>query len=41
MLPPAQINSAARRWGVDVVLQDKAGKWRATTGVKVKLTSHV
>jgi thiamine biosynthesis lipoprotein len=41
MLPPAQINSAARRWGVDVVLQDKAGKWRATAGVKVKLTSHV
>lgn len=41
MLPPAQINSAARRWGVDVVLQDKAGKWRATSGVKVKLTSHV
>jgi thiamine biosynthesis lipoprotein len=41
MLPPAQINSAARRWGVDVVLQDKAGKWRATAGVKVKLTSQV
>jgi len=36
MLPPAQINSAARRWGVDVVLQDKAGKWRATAGVKVR-----
>lgn len=36
MLPPAQINSAARRWGVDVVMQDKAGKWRATAGVKVK-----
>jgi thiamine biosynthesis lipoprotein len=36
MLPPSQINSAARRWRVDVVLQDKAGKWRATTGVKVR-----
>ena len=36
MLPPAQINSAARRWGVDVVLQNKAGKWRATAGVKVR-----
>ena len=36
MLPPAQINSAAKRWGVDVVMQDKAGKWRATAGVKVK-----
>ena len=36
MLPPAQINSAARRWGVDVVLQDKAGKWRATAGVKLR-----
>ena len=41
MLPPAQIDTAARRWGVDVVLQDKAGKWRATAGVKLKLTSHV
>lgn len=41
MLPPAQINSAARRWGVDVVLQDKAGKWRATPGAKLKLTAHV
>jgi thiamine biosynthesis lipoprotein len=41
MLPPAQIDTAARRWGVDVMLQDKAGKWRATAGVKVKLTSHV
>ena len=38
MLPPAQINSAARGWGVDVVLQDKAGKWRATAGSKVKFT---
>ncbi len=37
MLPPAQINSAARRWGVDVVLQDKAGKWRATSGAKIRL----
>ena len=36
MLPPAQINSAARRWGVDVVLQDKAGKWRATAEVKLR-----
>ena len=38
MLPPAQIHRAARRWGVDVVMQDKAGKWRATAGVKVKFS---
>ena len=38
MLPPSQINSAARGWGVDVVLQDKAGKWRATAGSKVRFT---
>ena len=37
MLPPAQINSTARGWGVDVVLQDKAGKWRATAGAKIRL----
>jgi thiamine biosynthesis lipoprotein len=36
MLPRAQINSAARLWGEDVVWQDKVGKWRATAGVKVR-----
>lgn len=36
MLPPSQINSAAKRWGVDVVMQDKAGKWRATAGVNLR-----
>ncbi len=27
MLPPSQVLSAARRWQVDVVLQNKAGQW--------------
>lgn len=31
MLPPARIRAEARRWGVDVVLQDKAGHWTSTT----------
>lgn len=30
MLPPGQILQAARRWQVDVVLQDKAGRWTST-----------
>ncbi len=37
MLPPSQINSAAKRWGVDVVMQDKAGKWTATSGTKISM----
>ncbi len=30
MLPPAAIRPAARQWQVDVVLQDKAGRWTST-----------
>ncbi len=30
MLPPARVHAAARRWHVDVVLQDKAGRWTST-----------
>jgi len=33
MLPPSRIESECRRWGVDVVLQDKAGKWTSSAGV--------
>lgn len=32
MLPPARIEAECRRWGVDVVLQDKAGKWTRSSG---------
>ncbi len=32
MLPPSRIESECRRWGVDVVLQDKAGKWTSSAG---------
>lgn len=32
MLPPARIEAECRRWGVDVVLQDKAGKWTRSAG---------
>jgi hypothetical protein len=35
MLPPSQVLPAARRWGVDVVLQDKAGKWVGSDGAGV------
>lgn len=31
MLPPARVQSAARYWGVDVVLQDKQGRWMTTS----------
>ncbi len=31
MLPPARVRSAARYWGVDVVLQDKQGRWTSTS----------
>lgn len=34
MLPPSQVLAAARRWEVDVVLQDKAGKWIASPGAR-------
>jgi thiamine biosynthesis lipoprotein len=32
MLPPSRIDAECRRWGVDVVLQDKAGKWTTSAG---------
>lgn len=32
MLPPDRIEAECRRWGVDVVLQDKAGKWTRSAG---------
>jgi thiamine biosynthesis lipoprotein len=32
MLPPSRIDAECRRWGVDVVLQDKAGKWTTSPG---------
>ena len=38
MLPPSQVLSAAHRWGVDVVLQDKAGKWVASDGAGVNFS---
>mgnify|MGYP006268916569 CR=1 FL=1 len=28
MLPPSQVQQAAKRWGVAVILQDKQGRWR-------------
>jgi thiamine biosynthesis lipoprotein len=30
MLPPSRVQPAARYWGVDVVLQDKKGRWLPT-----------
>lgn len=30
MLPPERIRAAAKQWQVDVVLQDKAGRWTST-----------
>ncbi len=30
MLPPEHVQAVARDWGVDVVLQDKAGRWTST-----------
>lgn len=32
MLPPQAVHAAARQWQVDVVLQDKAGRWTSTLG---------
>ncbi len=37
MLPPSQVLPMARAWGVDVVLQDKAGRWRASPGARARL----
>lgn len=37
MLPPSQVLPTARAWGVDVVLQDKAGKWMASPGANARL----
>lgn len=31
MLPPEKIHAAARQWDVDVILQDKAGEWHASS----------
>lgn len=30
MLPPERIRAAAKQWQVDIVLQDKAGRWTST-----------
>lgn len=32
MLPPSKVMTAARAWQVDVVLEDKAGRWIASPG---------
>jgi thiamine biosynthesis lipoprotein len=32
MLPASRVLTAARKWGVDVVLQDKSGQWMASRG---------
>lgn len=37
MLPPSQVLPMARAWNVDVVLQNKAGQWRATPGAHARL----
>ena len=37
MLPPSRVLAMARAWDVDVVLQDKAGQWRASPGAKARL----
>lgn len=37
MLPPSKVMQAARAWDVDVVLQDKQGKWIASPGAAVRL----
>ena len=38
MLPPSQVMARARRWKVDVVLQNKAGQWLASKGAQPLLT---
>ncbi|MFM7657301.1 MAG: FAD:protein FMN transferase [Burkholderiaceae bacterium] len=37
MLPPSRIQAECERWGVDVVLQDKAGQWRSSRGAATLL----
>ena len=37
MLRPSQVLPMARAWDVDVVLQDKAGRWRASPGAGARL----
>ena len=37
MLPPSKVLPMARAWDVDVVLQDKAGRWRASPGAGARL----
>lgn len=34
MTPPAQVQPVAARWGVDVIAQDRGGRWHHTDGVK-------
>ena len=36
MLPPSEVLSAARRWQVDVVLQNKAGQWFASQHANIQ-----
>ena len=36
MATPAQALQQAKRWGVDVLLIDKTGRWRATSGVPLQ-----
>ncbi len=37
MLAPSQVMRAARHWGVDIVMQDKSGRWVASEGARVLL----
>lgn len=39
MLPPSQVMRAASDWGVDVILQDKLGRWQASQGARVRVPS--
>ena len=34
MLPPSQVMAHAQRWNVDVLLEDKAGRWTASEGAR-------
>ncbi len=40
MLPPSQVMPAARLWGVDIIMQDKAGKWLASPGAQFRLEAR-
>lgn len=39
MLPASEVLSAARRWGVDVLLQAKSGNWLASPGLNITKNS--